>query len=251
MARQKGIIKVKGTMGDMSFYKTKDGHLVREKGGIDANRIKNDPAFQRTRENGQEFGTAGKAGQVIRKGVRILMRRAKDNRVTSRLTQKLMQVVKSDSINERGSRTVQDGNMQLLTDFDFNIRGKLSTVFFNGYTPVFDRPNGTFDLQIDEFIPQETIEAPQGTTHIQIVGGICATDFEGRSFEEGHDESAIIPWDMQTQPPLTLSASISAASTQPVLQLVGVNFFQEVNGDMYPLKNGSFNALAVASVDQL
>ncbi|EIA08653.1 hypothetical protein HJ01_02375 [Flavobacterium frigoris PS1] len=52
MARQNGIIKLKGTIGDITFYKTKDGHLAREKGGIDAKGIATDPAFQRTRENG-------------------------------------------------------------------------------------------------------------------------------------------------------------------------------------------------------
>ena len=55
MARQKGIIKLKGSIGDVSFYKTKDGYLAREKSGVDKDRIKNDPAFQRTRENGAEF----------------------------------------------------------------------------------------------------------------------------------------------------------------------------------------------------
>jgi hypothetical protein len=59
MARQKGIIKLEGTIGDVSFYKSKDGYLAREKGGVDGDRIKNDPAFQRTRENGSEFGRAG------------------------------------------------------------------------------------------------------------------------------------------------------------------------------------------------
>ena len=49
MARQKGIIKLKGKIGDISFYKTQDGHLAREKGGVDASRIANDPAFIRTR----------------------------------------------------------------------------------------------------------------------------------------------------------------------------------------------------------
>jgi hypothetical protein len=34
MARQKGIIKLKGKIGDLSFYKTQDGHLAREKGGV-------------------------------------------------------------------------------------------------------------------------------------------------------------------------------------------------------------------------
>jgi len=36
------------------------------KGGVSADRIQNDPAFQRTRENGEEFGRAGAADKLIR-----------------------------------------------------------------------------------------------------------------------------------------------------------------------------------------
>ena len=86
MARQTGIIKLKGTIDDISFYKTTDGHLARIKGGPDANKIANDPAFQRTRENGAEFGRAGKGGKLIRLALRNLMQNASDKRVTSRLT---------------------------------------------------------------------------------------------------------------------------------------------------------------------
>ncbi len=251
MAKQNGILKVKGTMDDITFYKTQDGHMVREKGGIDAKRIKNDPAFQRTRENGQEFGTAGKGGQLIRRSFRLLMRRAKDNRVISRLTQQLMRVVKTDSLNTRGNRSIQDGNMQLLKDFDFNIMAKLESIFYKKPAPVFDRPTGDFELVVSEFKPQEFIEAPQGTTHIQIVAGLCAIDFVERTFEEAHDQSDIIPWDMNTHPDIILSAEIPDGSPHPVLQVVGVNYYQDVNGEMYPLKNGSHNALAIVSIDQL
>ena len=52
MAQQKGIIKLDGTIGGITFYKSKDGYLAREKGGVSADRIANDPNFQRTRENG-------------------------------------------------------------------------------------------------------------------------------------------------------------------------------------------------------
>ena len=72
MAKQTGIIKLKGTIGGISFYKTSDGDLAREKGGVDKSRIANDPAFQRTRENGAEFGAAGKGGKLVRVG-RILL----------------------------------------------------------------------------------------------------------------------------------------------------------------------------------
>ncbi|MEM0519038.1 hypothetical protein [Aequorivita flava] len=251
MAKQKGIVKLKGTIGDYTFYKSEDGFMARQKGGIEKNRILNDPVFKRTRENGMEFGRAGKSGQLIRKAERVLLRQASDNRVTSRLVKVLMAIIKTDPLNKRGNRTVQDGDMALLKDFDFNLKGKLNTVFFNGYSLVFDRAAGSLDVEISEFIPNETIDAPRGTTHIQIVGGICALDFTNKSFEEDHTFSAIIPWDTTLQAPITLSSTISPASTLPVIQVVGVNFFQEVNGEMYPLRNGAFNALTIIEVDQL
>lgn len=50
MAQQKGILPVRGTIGNLTFYKSQDSYLVREKGGIEAKRMASDPAFQRTRE---------------------------------------------------------------------------------------------------------------------------------------------------------------------------------------------------------
>jgi hypothetical protein len=34
MAKQKGIIKLEGTIGDITFYKSQDGFLAKGKGGI-------------------------------------------------------------------------------------------------------------------------------------------------------------------------------------------------------------------------
>ena len=130
MARQKGIIKLKGTIGDITFYKTKDGHLAREKGGIDASRIASDPAFQRTRENGAEFGRAGKAGKVLRTAMRTLLINSADSRMVSRLTQSMIKVIQADVVSERGLRNVIDGEEELLAGFEFNIRGKLGTALF-------------------------------------------------------------------------------------------------------------------------
>ena len=126
MARQKGIIKLKGKIGDLSFYKTKDGYLAREKGGIDKERMKNDPAFQRTRENGAEFGRAGKAGRLLRTSVRPLLLKAADGRVASRMTREMVKVVKSDTSNNRGERKVTEGDVLLLKGFEFNQNGKLN-----------------------------------------------------------------------------------------------------------------------------
>ncbi|PKO99355.1 MAG: hypothetical protein CVU03_02080 [Bacteroidetes bacterium HGW-Bacteroidetes-2] len=251
MARQTGIIRLKGTIGGVTFYKTADGHLAREKGGVDKNRIANDPAFQRTRENGAEFGRAGAGGKLVRKAIRLLLQNAKDKRVTSRLTQSLMRVIKTDPTNERGLRTIPDGDMALINGFEFNINGKLSTVMFADYTPTLDRVAGTLDVEIPAFTPNASIDAPGGTTHFKIVSGLAEVDFENEEFVFDSQETAILPWDAQATALINLVSTVTANSTLPLLQVLGVSFYQEVNGDMYPLKNGAYNSLSLIGVDQV
>jgi hypothetical protein len=251
MAKQTGIIKLKGTIGDISFYKTTDGHLAREKGGIDAQRIKNDPAFQRTRENGSEFGTAGKGGKLLRNAIRILLQNAKDRRVTSRLTTQVLKVVKTDTGNPRGQRTIQGGTFGLLTNFEFNINGKLATSLFAVHTNAFDRVTGEGTIDIPAFKPTTHIAAPSGTTHFKIVTGVAELDFVNETFVFDNDETAILPYDGNDTAAIDLTATVSANSTLPVVQVLGVEFYQEVNGEMYSLKNGSYNALAVKLADKV
>ena len=102
MARQTGVIKLKGKVGDLSFYKSEGKDFARMKGGVDADRIKNDPNFARTRENGNEFGTAGKGGKLLRTALRGLLIKSADNRITSRLTKEMLKAVQSDAVNARG-----------------------------------------------------------------------------------------------------------------------------------------------------
>jgi hypothetical protein len=106
MAKQTGIIKLKGKIGDLSFYKSKDGHLAREKGGVEADRIKNDPAFVRTRENGAEFGSSASAGKFTRDSLRPIALTASDNRVVARMTKLMTQIKNLDTTSVRGSRNV-------------------------------------------------------------------------------------------------------------------------------------------------
>ncbi|WP_207625749.1 hypothetical protein, partial [Niastella populi] len=53
--------------------------------GVTADRIKNDPAFERTRENAAEFGRAGKAAKFLRSIFRDVTINAKDKITQARL----------------------------------------------------------------------------------------------------------------------------------------------------------------------
>jgi hypothetical protein len=249
MARQKGIIKLEGTIGDITFYKSRDGHLAKEKGGIPADRIRHDPKFQRTRENGSEFGRAGKAGKVLRNAVRALLQNAKDSRVVSRLTTQMIKVIQADVTSTRGLRNVIDGEAMLLQGFDFNINSKLGTTLYAPYAATVNRVTGDLTVNMAAFIPEDMIAAPSGTTHFKIVSAGAEIDFEHEVYTTDTTETAHLPWDKTPTAVINHVHSLTANSTHPLFVLVGIQFFQEINGSKYPLKNGAFNSLAIVKVD--
>lgn len=249
MARQKGIIKLKGTVGDISFYKSKDGYLAREKGGVDAERIANDPAFQRTRENGSEFGEAGRTGKLIRDAFRLQLQSASDNRVTSRLTKELMKVLKTDFNNARGQRKVEGGDLQLLKGFEFNANGKLGNTLYADYQLSIDRSGGTVDVSFEDFIPQADIAYPAGATHLKLIAAVGAIDFADKSYEVGKGQSADLVIGPQLESGHVLSLSMTPDTQSVLFIVVGLDFLQDVNGVKYPLKNNAFNPLQLIRID--
>ena len=251
MARQSGIIKLKGSIGDISFYKSADGHMARFKGGVDGKRIATDPAFKRTRENGMEFGRAGKGGKLVRNSLQLLLQQAKDKRVVSRLTKALLAIIKTDSVNERGNRTLAAGTFELLTWFDFNIRGILKTSLFAPYETLFNRVTGICGVHLPPFNPQLQMIAPAGTSHYKLRVGVSELDFEEERYVFTTEDSGILPYSNAVTAALDLDVSLGANSSFTVLQVLCLEFYQEVNGTMYPLNNGAFNAMSVVLIDQV
>ena len=208
-----------------------------------------DPAFQRTRENGSEFGRAGKAGKLLRTALRALLLNSSDGRMVSRLTREMVKVIQADLVSERGLRNVIDGEAELLVGFEFNVRGKLGTSLYAPFTSAIDRVSGEITVDIPPFVPVNMIAAPSGTTHYKIISAGAEIDFEAETFIEQHSETAILPWDALATVAIAQTNQVTAASTKPLFLALGIEFYQEVNGQMYPLKNGAYNPLSIAKVD--
>lgn len=249
MAQQKGILPLKGTIGNITFYKSKDGYLAREKTDLSADRIANDPAFARTRENGAEFGRAGAASKVLRTSLRALLVNVADSRMISRLTREMMKVIKADAVNERGQRNVIDGEALLLNGFDFNINSKLNSTLFAPFTATINRVSGLLSINVPSYVPGNMVAAPAGATHFKLVSAGAAIDFENKVFEALHQASGYTALDGTTTAVLTLDHQLTANSTHPLFAVLGIEFYQEVNGTYYSLKNGAFNALSIVQVD--
>lgn len=245
MARQSGLIKIKGTLDNVSFYKTKDGHLARMKTSVDADRIATDPAFERTRENNKEFGTSASAGKLMRDALRPMALNAADGRVVSRLTKVMTAIKNLDATSARGERNVGEGvsdpNAVLkLKGFEFNKEALLSAILYKPMTV----NTGTGEIVITGLIPQMDVVWPQGATHVQFTSGFAGIDFVNGDKDLQQSASVNLPID-GTQTTVTLTPASAPSVVGTNLYLLKIEFFQEVNGVQYTLKNGAYNALRV------
>lgn len=245
MAKQKGIIKLAGTVGGITFYKSQDGYLAREKGGVDGERIASDPNFQRTRENGAEFGSAAAAGKILRNAVRNLMMNTADNRVTSRLTQIMTLIKNYDTDSARGERSVAEGilttaGLELLKGFDFNNKATLGSVLFAPFTVT----TSTGVISIPTFVPINDLVYPTGATNVTLKGAFATVNFETGVSAIEYSNIVNLPIDA-TSAPVTLTPDAVPTGGIINFYLLSIEFFQEVNGVQYSLKNGSYNALNI------
>ncbi|TAM99788.1 MAG: hypothetical protein EPN39_05890 [Chitinophagaceae bacterium] len=247
MAQQKGIFKVKGMLGDVSFYQSKDGYLIREKTSLDGKRIATDPAFIRTRENSAEFSRGARSGKLVRNAFRHLIKDASDSLVVSRLTRMMIECLRLDSTHVRGERTVLE-NITYIKGFDFNNNAKLSSTLYVPYQAAVDKTTGELGVNMEAYRATAAILAPQGTTHYQLHVAGALLNFDDLTFEARFTDGAVLAYDQTEQSAGSLSVALTPGSVNPYMLVMGITFSQEVNGEHYALKNGVYNALSLVEV---
>jgi len=248
MAKVNGIIKIEGTVEDLTFYKKDGKNFVRRKGGISKERIMNDPNFVRTRENGNEFGHSGSCGKILKLAVGPMVFKAKDSKLSSRLLQVMSKIKNFDTISKRGSRNVAtgivttEGKLQL-KGFDFNPKAPLKGVLFAPLT--LDTTSG--EVSILNFTPIEQVQFPEGATHMSFQSAAVLVDFETGLSESIYSTVESIPITTVSSSVTVTPESVPAGSGVQLFLLL-ITFYQEVNGIQYSLKNEEFNVLHVLEV---
>jgi hypothetical protein len=248
MAKVDGIIEISGTVKGITFYRTKYGIYARAKGGISKKRIQTDSAFERTRENCNEFGHCAKMAQLLRKSVGGLQLLAKDPRVSSRLSKAMNQIKNLDAVSVRGQRRVGIGiqtieGKKILKGFDFNDNALMSSVFRGEL--ILDRISGV--VVLNDFSPSMQMTLADGATHISLSTIMSIVDFEQGVYSSSSSSKVTI----EVAAPVanySFTPSVVPSDTGIVFYFFLIEFFQEINGIQYSLKNNSYNVLGVLEV---
>jgi hypothetical protein len=247
MAKQMSVITLKGNIGRLNFFENKDGFQAREKGGVSKNRIMTDPKFARVRENIAEFKTNAEGVKLLRTAMRPAVQKITDTKLHVRLVNKMMQILKSDPLNRRGERKVQEGDWSLLAGVELNSTTPLSQTLKIHVNPM-DTPTD-WGVSVPAFSPSDDVILAQGATHLRFFLAAVSVDFEAGTTTLVTSPSADIPVELASGP-VDLSIPKSQVPNPHKVLVFGVEFLQIVNGENYPLLNSSNGAGMILSTER-
>jgi hypothetical protein len=234
-------------MGDVTFYKGQNGSFARQKGGVEREKILNDPSFQRVRENLAEFARAATVSNILKGAFREIILRSKDLRTHNRIYALAVKVVKSDLVSKRGMREFKLGDHSLMEEFQFNINATWNATVFAKYLPQYT--DTEVGVAFETFIPSVKIARPTGATDVRFFLAACAINTEEKVQPTNLVYSQIIKMDQEPLTGLVFSIPrILIAETIQVYAL-GIEYLQEVNGAYYPLNDKSHNAAKIILTD--
>ncbi|MGO3183607.1 MAG: hypothetical protein ACTIJ9_12330 [Aequorivita sp.] len=265
MARNKSFVKLEGTLDDLTFYQKDGENLVKKKSSVSKNRIMNDSAYRRTRENMREFGGAARVGKSFRSAFAGIIKTMGDTYVGSRING-IMKRINNFGVGIRGQREFELVTYgEMLRNFEFNEVLPLNSQFFAPFSsPSINASRDQVVWTIPDFSTDSFVRSPEGATHFRLVlAAGYVSDFtfsmalnsyvpvdEDVNGLGGVMYSGDIPLNGMVGAVTTLTLDLNSFGVIPATSAlfvgIGIIFYQETNGDLYELAQG--NAMKVASV---
>lgn len=265
MSKQVGLIRLKGKLGGVSFYKSGGADLARVAGGPTKERIQSDPAFVRTRENNKEFGGSATAAKALRQALAFVLQPMADSRLTSRLTRLFKEINARSLTATRGQRPITISTSRaLLVNLELNQGISFSSVFNAPFTFSSTAARDEGSITVPGFVPGNFIHAPRGATHFRLItaigvvsdyvynqasGAYEATD-PGLNTLSATAATAITALDSAAPVNFTLTATLNNSpvmtGTVSVVQCLGIEFYQRIGTTDYLLAQG--NCMKVVNV---
>ncbi|WP_223033357.1 hypothetical protein [Hanstruepera marina] len=235
MAKQKGILPFVGTLGGLNFYYLHGKPVVRQAGGgFNAKDIKNKPSMRRVRENSSEFGHCSAVNKAFRMALRPFYKGYKFTHFHSRLMSLFTQLKDLDTVSKRGERRVGQGvahsnGLTLFKQFHYTSECDVKRVL--PFTYAVDAT--TFELTISEFHIKQ-VGFIKGATHIELTYGVLDMDFNTLDFDLHLADTLVLDKHFAGSI-VSLIPNSMPISSGTLLAVLGVRFYQEVDGELYVL----------------
>ena len=245
MAQQTGIIPLVGTLNGINFYYLNGKPIARKAGGgFTRKAIKSKASMQRVRENANEFGHCSAVNKAFRFALSPFYKGYRFTHFHSRLMGLFMRIKTLDTTHKRGERCVADGigqvhGFQLLQQFSYTPACVVRQVLpFE-----FCVSNTDFALTITDF-DIEQVGFAAGATHIALTYGVLDFDFDRLNYAL-HLAAPLVLDRFYAGSTLTLEPDTLPNGLGTALCVLGVRFYQEVDGALYVLNAKDCVGIAV------
>ncbi|MCL9807755.1 hypothetical protein [Flavobacterium luminosum] len=222
--------------------------IARKKRDISKKTFQKAPNYQSFRDAGKEMGQAAKMSSAFRKPLALYTKGIAENRMYSRVNALLRRLILLDGVSLRGARTVAQGlatleGKQLVKGFSFTKHLCLSHVLLTDFN--WDATTVTFG--IPHFEPAQHLKCPIGASHvaIQLLG--YDFDFADSSHQLFVSEASHIATDAT---PMSLCLRLPDLPSPQGFRffMLRILFYQEVNGQRYPLRGDDCGVMEVLEV---
>jgi hypothetical protein len=244
MAKQEGLIKLRGTIDGINFYFRKGKAVARKAGGgFNGTTIKNSASMVRVRENNTEFGHCSQVKKAFSDVLLFHFANRKDVTLHSRLMQLFIAIKDLDLISERGKRTINLGlqtaeGQYLLTSFEFTAMP----------FPVLPMhvASTTLELTLPSFSLLE-FKFPVGGTHLELFLGVMHLNLATKTATLSKSAAVLLAKGAAVDS-FTLTPNVLSNAGCFVLPVLFYSYVQELNGVVYPLHDSKSFGLLVLDV---
>lgn len=178
MGKQTGLITFTGKLGKLIGYEVDGVPLVRSM----PDHVERSYA---TKRSAMDFGTASKAGRVLRRALLGELELPKDGKLVNRINQVLLEIVKADAHHFPGQRNIQARHLSALKGFNLNEATKLDQLLT--FQPVLTKNDNSIRVSV-----RPSFKKAPGTTHIEIKAVVTEVDLAKRKHASPVSESILI-----------------------------------------------------------
>lgn len=231
-------------------YDTLDGHIIREISGFTTEGMKDDPKYDKSRENANEFGAVTQLCKAIRMVVTEGLPKSNNLAVCNGLTKMMRKVMCCDTVAVRGNRCLKNGfesvaGKALFTGYDFNPDGLLRNAFKGNYH--FNAPKR--QLVFAPFTTREAFVFPEGADAVGLRLGALRFEFGSSTGFYTLTDMALYGFDSCISKKLKLSIEDFPDGEGVVFFLLEVAYFVENEGTFISIPKNDTKVVFVLGVE--
>ncbi|WP_111307135.1 hypothetical protein [Confluentibacter sediminis] len=167
MPKQKGLIKIKGTLNGVSYYQLNGIDVARRAVGPSKERIQTDPAFVKVKHNNQEFGGASSLSKAIRQSLGDTATTFKDSYMASRLTGVCHKIIQKGS-GTHGQREAHiHNNPEALIGFQLNKNQAFNQLYTAKPSMTGHHNQNNITITLPKISEEHLKKIPKKATHVQ------------------------------------------------------------------------------------